>query len=86
MSACQHRSISTFCTESGDPSGLWACAECNRKFVPIDRELALEQENAKLREVVLECLAVMERTAHSTSDRKIAACRKARAVLQETER
>ena len=33
-----------------------------------DRALAyvsrLEKENAKLREVVLECLAVMERTAH----------------------
>ena len=51
MSECQHRSISTFYhTESGDPSGLWACAECSRRFVPIDRELALEKENAKLRE------------------------------------
>ena len=55
-----------------------------------DRALAyvsrLEKENAKLREVVLECLAVMERTAHWTSERKMAACEKARAVLQETER
>jgi len=51
MSACQHRKISTFYfTESGEPSGLWACAECSHKFVPIDRELALEEENARLRE------------------------------------
>lgn len=37
---CVHLSISTYCyvegPNRGEPAGLWACAECHRKFVPLD--------------------------------------------------
>lgn len=53
MSECKHtRVIQFFYTENLEPCGLWACAECNQKFAPIDRELALEKENTKLREAI----------------------------------
>lgn len=41
MNDCTHRNIVTFCTEEG-PVDLWACNDCGRRFVPIDRETALE--------------------------------------------
>ena len=45
---CKHQRITTFSFEdTGEPSGLWACAECRHKFVPID--LAMERDAASCR-------------------------------------
>lgn len=36
MSACKHRRITTYVTiETREPAGLWACADCHVKFVPL---------------------------------------------------
>lgn len=32
---CEHRSITTWEFEGGKSAGLWSCAECKQKFVPI---------------------------------------------------
>jgi len=40
MTDCKHQNITTFVfIDSGEPSGLWACADCGRKFVPLDLEM-----------------------------------------------
>jgi hypothetical protein len=37
---CKHQKIATFSFEdTGEPAGLWACAYCGHKFVPIDLEM-----------------------------------------------
>ena len=34
---CKHQKITTFVfSDTGEPAGLWACAACGLKFVPID--------------------------------------------------
>jgi hypothetical protein len=97
MSECKHtRVIQFFYTENLEPSGLWACAECNLKFVPIDRELELEEENEKLREALNSVVYAAEQGRvwdGSTWEypplhpvHYVPVLEKARAVLQETER
>jgi len=45
---CKHQRITTFSFEdTGEPSGLWACADCGHKFVPIDLEM--ERDAARYR-------------------------------------
>jgi hypothetical protein len=35
--ACQHARIRTWVVQDdGKPAGLWACADCGHKFVPLD--------------------------------------------------
>jgi len=61
MSECKHTRVTQFFyTENLEPCGLWACAECKLKFVPIDRELELEKENAKMREALNIVVYAME--------------------------
>lgn len=90
MSECKHtRVIQFFYTENLEPCGLWACAECNKKFAPIDRELALEKENAKLREVVESLLVGASAVAvPHPAERAVLqeAVNFARATIKETER
>lgn len=97
MSECKHTRVTQFFyTENLEPCGLWACAECKLKFVPIDRELELEKQNAQLREALNSSVYAMEQgrvwggskweyhplhPAHY-----VPVLEKARAVLKETER
>jgi len=42
---CKHPTIQTFrFADTGEPAGLWACADCRRKFAPLDVESAAEIE------------------------------------------
>ena len=42
---CTHQRITTFVlSDTGEPSGLWACAACGHKFVPIDLEMERDAE------------------------------------------
>jgi hypothetical protein len=34
---CQHPQITTW-NHEGEPAGLWSCAQCGLKFVPLDLE------------------------------------------------
>ena len=42
MTNCDHRHIRSYATEEGEPVNLWACSDCRTRFVPIDREMALD--------------------------------------------
>jgi hypothetical protein len=47
MQTCKHERVLTFHYEvDGNPAPLWACPECDLKFVPITNELRLERELA----------------------------------------
>jgi hypothetical protein len=42
---CKHQKITTFVfSDTGEPSGLWACAACGHKFVPLDLEMERDAE------------------------------------------
>jgi len=46
---CKHQRITTFSFEdTGEPSGLWACADCGHKFVPIDLEMEKDAANCRM--------------------------------------
>jgi hypothetical protein len=36
---CQHWCVVTYNTEDGNPAGLWGCADCRAKFVPLGPEM-----------------------------------------------
>lgn len=45
---CKHPTIQTFrFADTGEPAGLWACADCRRKFAPLDVESAAEIERLR---------------------------------------
>ena len=45
---CNHPTIQTFrFADTGEPAGLWACADCRRKFAPLDVESAAEIERLR---------------------------------------
>ena len=45
---CTHRQVTTYVfVDSNEPSGLWACADCGRKFAPVN--VAAEQESKRYR-------------------------------------
>jgi len=44
---CKHEAIFTYRTEDGQSAGLWGCADCARKFVPLD--LTIERDAARYR-------------------------------------
>lgn len=46
---CTHQRITTFVlSDTGEPSGLWACADCGHKFVPIDLEMEKDAANCRM--------------------------------------
>ena len=54
---CKHPTIQTFrFADTGEPAGLWACADCRRKFAPLDVESAAEIE--RLRDELNLCCAL----------------------------
>lgn len=37
MTDCKHRQISAWTfADDGEAAGMWSCADCGRKFVPLD--------------------------------------------------
>ncbi len=45
---CKHPTIQTVrFADTGEPAGLWACADCRRKFAPLDVESAAEIERLR---------------------------------------
>jgi hypothetical protein len=49
MTDCKHQKITTFVlTDSGEPAGLWACADCGHKFVPIDLEMERDAASCQM--------------------------------------
>jgi hypothetical protein len=47
MSDCPHQQITTWVTQDGKASGLWSCAACKHKFVPLD--LVMEKDAERYR-------------------------------------
>ena len=70
QAACKHELIITWrIEETGESAGLWSCADCNHKFVPMDAESsrALEEAPQPLRMLTKEeCATVTDMTAHDT--------------------
>jgi len=50
MSDCKHSRVRGFSLDDGSSAGIWVCAGCDLRFVPIAREIELESENARLQE------------------------------------
>ena len=48
ITGCTHRKVATFVFMAGnEPAGLWACADCGHKFVPLD--IAVEKDAERYR-------------------------------------
>jgi hypothetical protein len=46
MSDCQHREINAWFFEDGEAAGMYSCASCGVKFVPITELMTAENELA----------------------------------------
>ena len=67
MNDCEHTHLTTYFLAGGEPAGLWACAECRHKFVPID--LGVEHDAERYRWIVNACeVTYMGREIESTGD------------------
>lgn len=56
MNECEHMKIMTFFDhDTGEPVSLWACSECDEKFVPLSDlmrvEKRLAEAKAKIRQL-----------------------------------
>ena len=48
MTECTHRKVTTYVFVDGnEPTGLWACADCGHKFVPLN--IAAEKDAERYR-------------------------------------
>ena len=48
ITGCTHRKVTTFVFVAGnEPAGLWACADCGHKFVPLN--IAVEKDAERYR-------------------------------------
>lgn len=60
MQTCKHERVLTFhCEVDGNPAPLWACPECDLKFVPITNELRLERERDEALDALRKVLPYM---------------------------
>jgi hypothetical protein len=57
MSDCQHREINAWFFEDGEAAGMYSCASCGVKFVPITELMTAENELAAAK---AECEALRE--------------------------
>ena len=48
MTGCTHRKVTTYSFVDGnEPAGMWACADCGHKFVPLS--IAMERDAERYR-------------------------------------
>ena len=56
---CTHRKVTTyFFVDGNQPAGLWACADCGRKFEPVN--IAVEKDAARYRHLKSESILGIE--------------------------
>jgi len=57
---CPHMDIITYTSIAGEPAGLWACADCKTKFVPITDLMKVEAQRDELLAAIAPFAALLQ--------------------------